>query len=101
MTISPYWRNQGKTDADRKPGRTFKRSQGSLGCDECCNGDRCDDPTHYNRASCPFCLGTGEPVVLTRNPSQMSPDSSASGATEELLEANRLLGGDIEPGGWK
>ena len=28
-------------------------------CDECCNGDRCDDPTHFNRPNCPHCLGTG------------------------------------------
>ena len=57
--ISPYWRGQGKTDADKKHGRTFERSDGRLGCAECCNGDRCDDPNHYDRDSCPFCLGTG------------------------------------------
>ena len=28
-------------------------------CDECCNGDRCDDPTHYERKYCPHCKGTG------------------------------------------
>lgn len=28
-------------------------------CDECCNGDRCDDPTHRRRESCHACLGTG------------------------------------------
>ena len=32
-------------------------------CSECCNGDRCDDPTHYDRTSkrygCPHCLNTG------------------------------------------
>lgn len=31
-------------------------------CSECCNGDRCDDPTHYDRGSkpgCPHCLNTG------------------------------------------
>lgn len=28
-------------------------------CDECCNGDRCDDPTHRNRKFCPHCKGTG------------------------------------------
>lgn len=28
-------------------------------CGECCNGDRCDDPTHYTRAHCPHCKGTG------------------------------------------
>ncbi len=28
-------------------------------CAECCNGDRCDDPTHYSRKDCPHCKGTG------------------------------------------
>lgn len=28
-------------------------------CDECCNGDRCDDPTHFERQFCPHCKGTG------------------------------------------
>ncbi len=56
--ISRYWKGLGKTLADRKPGRTFQSSYGPS-CNECCNGDRCDDPTHYNRESCPFCLGTG------------------------------------------
>lgn len=30
-----------------------------FGCSECCNGDRCDDPTHYDRRNCPYCKGTG------------------------------------------
>ena len=28
-------------------------------CAECCNGDRCDDPTHHDRDKCPHCKGTG------------------------------------------
>jgi len=28
-------------------------------CAECCNGDRCDDASHYSRDKCPHCLGTG------------------------------------------
>lgn len=28
-------------------------------CAECCNGDRCDDPTHHDRRNCPYCKGTG------------------------------------------
>lgn len=28
-------------------------------CAECCNGDRCDDPTHFDRRKCPHCKGTG------------------------------------------
>lgn len=57
--ISEYWRRQGKTDANKRPGRTFESSFG-LRCEECCNGDRCDDPTHFRTESCPFCLGTGK-----------------------------------------
>jgi hypothetical protein len=40
--------------------RTFRRSDGTLGCGECCNGDRCDDGSHFDRKSCPFCGGTGD-----------------------------------------
>lgn len=28
-------------------------------CDECCNGDRCDEPSHQDRKSCTYCKGTG------------------------------------------
>ena len=28
-------------------------------CASCCNGDRCDDPSHYDRTHCPHCKGTG------------------------------------------
>lgn len=28
-------------------------------CNECCNGDRCDDSDHHDRRSCPYCYGTG------------------------------------------
>lgn len=28
-------------------------------CNHCCNGDRCDDPSHHDRAHCPHCHGTG------------------------------------------
>lgn len=55
---SEYWVRQGKTDADKRPGRTFETAYGLM-CAECCNGDRCDDPSHFDRQSCPFCLGTG------------------------------------------
>lgn len=33
-------------------------------CDHCCNGDRCDDPSHYERSRCPFCRGTGQQRVV-------------------------------------
>lgn len=56
--ISEYWQYHGKTEADKRHGRTFQSSFGNR-CAECCNGDRCDDPTHYDRENCPCCLGTG------------------------------------------
>jgi hypothetical protein len=37
---------------------------GGTHCDHCCNGDRCDDRSHYDRARCPYCLGTGEAIWL-------------------------------------
>ncbi len=60
--LSLYWRNLGKTEADRRPGKTFERSDGSLGCDECCTKmiTQVECPEHFQRESCPFCLGTGE-----------------------------------------
>jgi hypothetical protein len=57
--ISEYWKTQGKTEADKKIGRTWRAGENDLRCDECCNGDNCDDPTHYRRSNCPYCLGTG------------------------------------------
>ncbi|CAM8627598.1 COG4422 Bacteriophage protein gp37 [Comamonadaceae bacterium] len=33
-------------------------------CNHCCNGDRCDDRSHFNRSHCPFCRGTGEQKFL-------------------------------------
>lgn len=54
------------------PTRLFMTGRGPFGkeepiamCDHCCNGDRCDDPTHYERGRpewrvrCPHCRGTG------------------------------------------
>jgi hypothetical protein len=56
--LSDYWKHRGKTTKDKRPGRTFDSTNGPM-CAECCNGDRCDDPSHFSRSSCPFCLGTG------------------------------------------
>ena len=44
------------TQTNQKALRTW--SEGKR-CNECCNGDRCDDPTHYDRQRCPHCKGTG------------------------------------------
>lgn len=62
--VSCYWFSQGKTPADKREGRTFELSTGEPGCAECCNGDRCDDPSHYSRESCPYCLGSGRLAQL-------------------------------------
>jgi hypothetical protein len=61
--VSCYWHAHGKTPNDKRGGgRTFGRSDGSAGCDECCNGDRCDDSSHHSRENCPYCLGSGSPA---------------------------------------
>ncbi len=62
--ISGYWKYYGKTLDDRRSdGRTFLTSKGTVMCDECCNGDRCDDPNHRNRDNCLYCLGSGYPLT--------------------------------------
>jgi len=33
-------------------------------CNHCCNGDRCDDPTHFSREKCPYCRGTGNQKII-------------------------------------
>lgn len=30
-----------------------------IGCNACCNGDRCDTRGHYDRRTCPLCGGAG------------------------------------------
>lgn len=60
MAVSRYWQNLGKTEADKRPGRTFMGHGGVLICNECCLKDReCDTPRHFHRDNCPYCLGTG------------------------------------------
>lgn len=72
--VSCYWHAQGKTSADKQSGgRTFVNSAGRLGCAECCNGDRCDDPTHHDRENCPYCLGSGIPLERTSHLSPAQP----------------------------
>ena len=33
-------------------------------CNHCCKGDRCNGRSHYERARCPFCRGTGQQKFL-------------------------------------
>ena len=54
------------------PTRKWVNSRGDATCDHCCNGDRCDDPTHFSRGRpdfaphcrCPYCRGTGKGTPL-------------------------------------
>lgn len=54
----------------RLPTRVWENSAGAKSCDHCCNGDRCDDPTHYERGRpdwrihCPHCRGTGRARII-------------------------------------
>ena len=61
--ISEYWKNMGVTQ--KNEGRVYKSSIGYI-CDECCNGDRCDDPTHRRRENCRACLGTAQNLTSER-----------------------------------
>jgi hypothetical protein len=63
--VSRYWEQKGVDESQRKHGRTYE-IKGKFGCDECCNGDRCDEPTHKLRPECPYCLGTGENLSCVR-----------------------------------
>ena len=40
------------------------KTWGGNRCGHCCHGDRCDDPTHYKRPDCPYCLCTGNAIWL-------------------------------------
>ena len=51
--------------AGRKPVPGTRTWGNGERCAECCNGDRCDDPTHYDRDKCPHCLGTGYALWTT------------------------------------
>jgi hypothetical protein len=51
--ISCYWHGQGKTSiVGVRAVEPLKDQMDHVGCDECCNGDRCDDRTHFDRDSC-------------------------------------------------
>lgn len=76
-TVSAYWESRGKTVADKRVGRTFRRSNGVLACNECCFKDReCDTPGHFHRNSCPFCLGTGINAAPQERPAQQGQHSA-------------------------
>lgn len=69
--ISQYWKNKGVTE--KSEGRIFHVDSEYLNkqgiyymCNECCNKDRCDDPTHSYRPNCSACLGTGQNLTSER-----------------------------------
>lgn len=69
--ISQYWKNLGVTQ--KSEGRVFKTDSNYMHekgiyymCNECCNGDRCDDPSHSYRPNCSACLGTGQNLTSER-----------------------------------
>lgn len=74
--VSEYWKNHGKTIADKIHGRVFELSNGRQMCDECCNKDGCDDPTHQYRGNCRNCLGTGYNLTADEHNAKMKNGSS-------------------------
>lgn len=55
-------------------------------CAECCNGDRCDDPTHYDRTKCPHCKGTGWALWTEAGLADYRLYRQQGGATDEQIE---------------
>ena len=56
-------------------------------CAECCTGDRCDDPSHYDRAKCPHCHGTGSAIWNMYN--KENDAKALKRQRDELAEALR------------
>jgi hypothetical protein len=50
-------------------------------CAECCNGDRCDDRTHFHRPTCPYCKGTGCALWTIKGRDLYAAQRLARGAT--------------------
>jgi hypothetical protein len=62
-----------------------------LRCAECCNGDRCDDPDHHDRRSCPYCYGTGwaiwTPAGRADYVAHLTQRGSTPGQAEAAIQA--------------
>lgn len=61
-------------------------------CAECCTGDRCDDPTHVDRAHCPYCKSTGYALWTIKGRDAYAARQIAIGRTngEVLEDLNRM-----------
>lgn len=80
-SVSEYWKLHGKGLNDRRSdGRTFLSSTGTVMCNECCHGDRCDDSTHSRRDNCRYCLGSGYPAM---------PSTEIVGAVADMCEEEK------------
>lgn len=61
-------------------------------CAECCNGDRCDDPTHYDRTSklgCPHCWNTGWALWTQAGQQSYAKYRRWDGYREDIVAAER------------
>ena len=84
--ISEYWKSKGKTLSDKKIGKTWN-DDGIFRCDECCFGDRCDEPSHYYIDECPYCLGTGIPKVNDIDEEQLIMNANSGVNSDFVIEA--------------
>ena len=55
-------------------------------CAECCNGDRCDDPTHYDRSRCPHCRSTGWAIWTTEGKTDYAKYRGWGSYREDLMQ---------------
>jgi hypothetical protein len=64
-------------------------------CAECCTGDRCDDPTHYDRTNlrfgCPHCLNTGWALWTLEGQADYAKRRKWDAYREDLVVAERKL----------
>ena len=64
-------------------------------CNECCTGDRCDDPSHYDRHNCPHCHGTGSAIwnMYSKEKQVKQLTRERDAAREALRDCVAALGG--------
>lgn len=66
-------------------------------CAECCNGERCDDPTHFDRRHCPHCKGTGWALWTHAGRKDYAAYLVSRGAIEQQANADisKLIDGAV------